>query len=497
MADTDSNTVTSATPEEDARQRASIDRSLRVPVLFFFTSGLLWLLASLVLGLMASIKFHSPDILGSSQFLNYSRLQPAHLNAFMYGWCFQVGFGAALWIMARLCRITLSKVAMLVMAGHFWNLAVSLGVVAILMGYGQSIQFLDFPVGVWPLMFISFSIIAGHIVMMFKARRDGHVFISQWYILAACFWFPWIYLTANLLIHHIPSAAVIGTAISGWYAGTLLVLWIVPIGLGATYYLIPKIAGRPIYSYQLALAGFWSLAIIGGWVGVQQYMGGPLPAWMPAVSGAAMIFLVVPMVAIGVNHYKTLQSNLGLVQYSPTLRFVFFGVIALAVFILLGAGFSLFRFGKIFQFTHAQLGYQMMGMYGFFTMVMFGAIYFIMPRLMQCEWRSGSWIRFHFWFSAYGTGAMLLCLLIGGLYQGQQAGQWQEMYALSIEVSWGFMVGRTIAWVFIILSNLMFLFHMLLMICRLGRRSGPATMIHPIVHGEQTLKPSSAQAQGA
>ena len=179
------------------------------------------------------------------------------------------------------------------------------------------------------------------------------------------------------------------------------------------------------------------------------------------------------------------------------LRFVFFGVIALAVFILLGAGFSLFRFGKIFQFTHAQLGYQMMGMYGFFTMVMFGAIYFIMPRLMQCEWRSGSWIRFHFWFSAYGTGAMLLCLLIGGLYQGQQAGQWQEMYALSIEVSWGFMVGRTIAWVFIILSNLMFLFHMLLMICRLGRRSGPATMIHPIVHGEQTLKPSSAQAQGA
>ncbi len=492
MADTETNIVTTATPEEDALQRAAIDRSLRVPVLFFFTSGLAWLLVSLVLGLLASIKFHSPDWLAGCPLLNYSRLQPAHLNAFVYGWAFQAGLGTALWIMGRLCRTPLTKTAMLVVAGHLWNLGVLIGVSAILMGFGTSIQFLDFPVGIWPLMFVSYALIAGYMVVMFKVRRDGHIYISQWYILAACFWFPWVYLTANLLIHHFPSAAVINTAIGGWFAGTLLMLWIVPIGLGVSYYLIPKIAGRSIYSYQLALLGFWSLAILGGWVGVQHYMGGPIPAWMPAVSGAAMIFLIVPMVAIGVNHHNTLKGRHHLINHSPTLRFIFFGAICFNVFILLGAAISLFRFGKIFQFSHVELGYQMTGLYGFFTMIMFGAIYFILPRLMNCEWRSGKWIRFHFWFSAYGTGAMLLSLFMGGLFQGQQAALYEETYVLSVEVAWGFMVGRTVAWSFIILSNLMFFFHVLLMICRLGKRSGEATLIHPMVEDEHEMKAAEA-----
>lgn len=482
-----SNILTPAATEEEARQRAAIDRSLRVPVLFFFTSGLIWLCIALLLGLAASVKLHSPDLFGSYSVLTYGRLQPAHMNAFVYGWAFQAGLGTALWIMARLCRITLSHTASLVVSGHLWNLGVLVGVVAILCGHGTSIPFLDFPVGVWIPLFLSYCVIAAYIVMMFKARRDGHIYITQWYLLAACFWFPWSYLTANVLIHYFPSAAVINTAVASWYGGTLLMLWVVPVGLGVTYYLIPKVVGRPVYSYQLALASFWSLAILGGWVGVQRLMGGPLPAWMPAVSGAATIFLIVPMVFIGFNHHNTMKGHHELVHYSPTLRFVVFGAVAFNVFIVLGAAFSLFRFGKIFQFSHGELGYQMTGLYGFFSMIMFGAIYFILPRLVGCEWRSGKWIRFHFWFSAYGTGAMLVALGMAGMFQGTQALIYDQPHVLSVEVAWGFLVGRSIAWGFIILSNVMFLFHVLLMICRLGRRSGQPTYIHP-PHPEHDLK---------
>ncbi len=483
------NNQTAAT--DDALQRAAIDRSLRVPVIFFFTSGLAWLFVSLVLGLLASIQLHSPDLLGACPLMSYGRLQPAHMNAFIYGWAFQVGFGAALWMMARLCRITLPRVASLVVAGHLWNLGVTIGVAGVLLGEGTSIQFLDFPKGVWILMLAAYCVIAGYIVMMFKARREEHVYISQWYLLAACFWFPWSYFTANLLIHHFPSAAVINAAIGSWYAGTLMILWIVPIALGTTYYLIPKLVGRPVASYQLAFASFWSLAMLGGWVGLQHYMGGPLPAWMPSVSGAAMIFLVVPMVFIGLNHHNTMKGHHDIIHYSPTARFVCFGAFAFNAFILLGAAFSLFRFGKYFQFTHGELGYYMTGLYGFFSMVMFGAIYYIMPRLMGCEWRSGKWIRFHFWFSAYGTGAMLIALIMAGLFQGRQAMAFDQEFALSVEVSYGFLVGRSLAWCFIILSNLMFLFHVLLMICRLGRRSGEATYIHPRDR-EHEMKPAQA-----
>ena len=42
---------------------AEIDASCRVPVLFFFISGLAWLLAGTVLALVASIKLHTPGFL--------------------------------------------------------------------------------------------------------------------------------------------------------------------------------------------------------------------------------------------------------------------------------------------------------------------------------------------------------------------------------------------------------------------------------------------------
>ena len=45
--------------EPDAVLRAAIDRSLRHPVMFFFTSGAAWLAVSLLLGLISSAKMHA------------------------------------------------------------------------------------------------------------------------------------------------------------------------------------------------------------------------------------------------------------------------------------------------------------------------------------------------------------------------------------------------------------------------------------------------------
>ena len=193
-----------------------------------------------------------------------------------------------------------------------------------------------------------------------------------------------------------------------------------------------------------------------------------------------MIFMIIPMVAIGINHHKTVEGRHFMVQYSPTFRFTFFGCIAFNALILLGAALSLFRFGGVAQFTHAESAFQMLGLYGFFTMIMFGAMYFIMPRLMGCEWCSSRMIRFHFWFSAYGTCAMIMVLFVGGIFQGVEQMRFEDPFVLSAEVSRGFMVGRTLAWIFILMANSVFFLHMLLMICRLGRRSKDATLIHPL-----------------
>src|SRR5688572_12164634 len=77
--------------EAEALERALIDASTRGPVLTFFATGIAWLLVSTLLGLIVSIKLHSPGFLGDTSFLTYGRVYPAYTNAFLYGWCSLAG----------------------------------------------------------------------------------------------------------------------------------------------------------------------------------------------------------------------------------------------------------------------------------------------------------------------------------------------------------------------------------------------------------------------
>src|SRR5262245_52085808 len=88
--------------EQAALERARIDDSTRVPVLFFFGSALFWLLAGTVLALGASIKMHAPGFLAEQDWLTFGRVRPAHVNTVVYGWGSLCGFGVLVWLMARL-----------------------------------------------------------------------------------------------------------------------------------------------------------------------------------------------------------------------------------------------------------------------------------------------------------------------------------------------------------------------------------------------------------
>ena len=113
---------------EDTQLRSEIDRSLRHPVMFFFTSGAAWLAVSLVLGIIASIKTHNPAFLGECSWIQYGRAFPAHMNALVYGWAAQAAFGVMIWLMARLSRQPSKNAGTLPVAGHVWNFAVLPGV---------------------------------------------------------------------------------------------------------------------------------------------------------------------------------------------------------------------------------------------------------------------------------------------------------------------------------------------------------------------------------
>ena len=466
------------TSDQDALLRAGIDRSLRHPVMFFLTSGAAWLAVSMVLGIVASAKVHSPEFLAGWSWLTYGRVFPAHINALVYGWGFQAAFAVIIWMMARLSRKECTAAGLILTAGHVWNLGVALGLVGILAGSGTGMPWMEFPAFVWPVLLASYFAIVIWSFIQFRVRPEGHVYISQWYLLAAMIWFPWIFITANTLLHWIPGHPVMAAGINAWYKSALVFLFFTPVALGTAYYLAPKVTGHSVYSYSLAKLGFWSLATIAPWAGMQKLAGAPIPYFMPYLGAAATVLLFIPAVAASINILRTTLTSPEIVSASPSLRFMLAGVVGLLLLAFAAVVLNLPESTlPLTQFSMSGYGFDVLAIYGFFSFVMFGAIYFIVPRVTRREWLSKRLIKMHFLFSVYGVVTVALVALFGGLQQGIGQEEWQQPWQGAATRAYPYAVATTIAWCFLLFSNIFFFIHLTLMWLRLGRRSSHPTLL--------------------
>jgi cytochrome c oxidase cbb3-type subunit I len=468
------------TSDVDRVERALIDASTRLPVLVFYTSAIAWLLLATFLGVLTSFKMHAPGFLADVSFLTWGRIRPAHLNAIIYGWGSMAGMGTSLWLMARLCRTTLRHPLLLISGAAFWNLGVLMGIVGILIGNSTGYEWLEFPGSSAITLFVAYLLIMTWAMIMFRYRRRGHVYITQWYLLGAFLWFPWLYAAAQVMLFVLPVQGVMQAAVNWWFANNLLFLWFGSIGLGTAYYMIPKVIGRPVHSYYLATIGFWTFALFSSWTGMQRLVDGPFPAWMITASIAATIFTIIPVATVGINHHMTMRGYFPLMRYSPTLRFTVFGAIAYTAFSFVGVIISLRSMARIVQFTEVGMGYTYMGLYAFFTMVIFGSMYYIVPRLVGREWRYASLIKLHFWGSAYGIGLMVLLLLVGGFAQGLSLNDPTLPFSEITDTIMPYLRGRTLSWILLTVSHLVFAFHFGLMLLGFGRTASVPTFLNPL-----------------
>jgi len=473
-------TISAAAGDTEQLERARIDASTRVPVLMFYASAMVWLLIGTLLAGFVSFKLHSPDWFSDVSFLTWGRLRPVHMNVMVYGWASMVAMGTAIWLMARLCRTTLRHPLIIVTGIWFWNIGVVIGVIGILMGYSTGYDWLEFPPYAAVVLFVAYALIISWAVLMFRFRRGDQIYITQWYLLAAFLWFPWLYAAAQAMLFVVPVQGVMQAAVGWWYANNLLFLWFGAIALGTAYYMIPKVIGRPVYSYHLATIGFWTYALFSSWTGMQRLVDGPFPAWMITASIAATILTIIPVATVGLNHHMTMQGYFPVMRYSPTLRFTVFGAMSYTVFSVLGILISLRSTARYLHFTEASIAYSHMGLYAFFTMIMFGSMYYIVPRLVGREWRYASLIKLHFWASAYGVGLMSLMLLVGGLTQGADQNDTSMTFIESVASVLPYVRGRTVAALLLTVSHFIFAFHFGLMLFGLGRTSTVPTFLNPV-----------------
>jgi cytochrome c oxidase cbb3-type subunit 1 len=436
-----------------------VDRSIRIPVLIFLASAVFWLIVASGFWLLASSQIHTPTAwwtFPGVAWLSFGRAYPAFLNCFVYGWATCAGVGVGIWLLARFTSVPLRKPLFPILAAVTWNIGLAVGVYSVMVGATTGKQMLEFPTYAAFILFLGFVMVGLWALTIFRARRPEHTYISQWYILGAFLWFSWMYSTANILLNFTSAPGPAQPAINWWYAGSLIDLWLTPIALGTAYYLIPKLVGRPIYSYKLALFGFWSLAFLGGWTGLTHLIGGPLPAWMITASIVARMLMILPVLAVATNFHLTLKGKFEDLNLNPALRFVVIGTMIYTAYGIAGSLISTRTIAQVTQFTFVTFGHAQLGLFGFYSMILFGAYYYIVPRVLDRQWLSRGLVKAHFWLSVVGIGLLFFSLTMGGLIQGFGLQDPQVSMRAVSDLIGPFLLMQNFAVLLLVLANLDF-----------------------------------------
>lgn len=404
-----------------SHQRPGFGRetALRGPFVFFFVAALVWLLAASALGLIAALKLWMPSFL-NCEWLTYGRVTIVQKNLFIYGWATNALLAVNLWLLSRLTSFEFRNGWIAVFGGLVWNATLIYGVQQIFAGFLNGFSLLEMPREVGPVFAIAFLLAGFWPVVAFARRPSGHTFAAQWYVVGASFLFPIFYLIAQLLVLWCPASGVVQALVASWFVQNLLQLWLAASALGIAYYFIPKVLERPLAGYYLATVGFWTFFLFAGWTAPATLLGSPIPVWIQSVGVVAMVMSIVPIIITAINFHGTFAQNGGWANAwnSTSLRWVALGTISFTFVGLLRAIFYTRGYSAIVRFTEFYQGLDHLLVYGFVTMVIFGAAYFILPRVTGALWPSVKLIHVHFWSV---TLALIVSTLVS-LYGGYQTG---------------------------------------------------------------------------
>lgn len=455
---------TKTSPTELAAREAA-DRSSALPAFVLIGCSVVWLIVASFTGLLASLKLHWPDLMTEHAWLSFGRLRTMHLNGVAYGWAPLGLLGLAIWMLPRLLRTQLLGGRLVIFGALLWNAALIAGMGGLAIGINAGMEWLEIPWQIGVLFAIGGMLVGLPMALMLTRRKVNHLYVSVWYMGAALFWFPTLYIVAKVPGVHF---GVEQATMNWWYGHNVLGLFYTPLSLAAVYYFLPKVIGRPVRSYNLSLLGFWTLAFFYGQVGAHHLIGGPIPEWLITLSIVQSVMMIIPVLAFSINQHMTLKGHFSALRHSPVLRFIVFGAVMYTLASVQGSFQALRTVNATTHFTHFTVAHAHIGMYGFVSMVIFGGVYFVMPRILNTAWPKPSLITWHFWLVVAGFAVYMITLSIGGVLQGLALLDPAREFMESVAVTMPWLQGRSIGGALMTLGHLVFALHVFLIIVRSG-----------------------------
>lgn len=439
--------------------KLEVSPELKKIVFRYIGASVFWLIFGTFIGLYLSMKLVYPE-LDSQSFLAFGRLRPVHTNTVFWGWSSLAMVGLAQFVIARTSHRELysNKLAMVA----FWliNSSLVIGNLCLMSGINNGGG--EYREYIWPVfgLFLAGLIVTFYnFYMTIAHRKISEIYISNWYILAALIW-----TTILVSIGYLPfyQNGLGETVIQGYYMHQGVGMWFMTFTLGLIYYYLPASVNKPIYSYSLGVLAFWTQMLFYTMIGTHHFIFSPLPWWLQTVAIVFSMGMFIPVTAGTTNFLMTMRGSWSQISRSYILPFFLVGIIFYWVGSAQGS-FQAFRFTNyVWHFTDFNVAHSHMTMYGIICFILWGAIYFIIPKMTGVQPKQ-NWVGAHFWLAFVGLFIYMTALMTGGTLKGLS---WIEgnPFIQSVELMREYWIWRAVGGSLMFISHCIFVYNFYVMV---------------------------------
>jgi cytochrome c oxidase cbb3-type subunit 1/cytochrome c oxidase cbb3-type subunit I/II len=386
----------------------------------FCLTSAFWMMVATFYGLLGATELIAPDLTANIGGIVFGRVRPTHINLVLFGFVTPGLLGAAFYFIPRLLGTPLYSERLGVFTAAAWNTALVASVATLAMGMTQGREYAEL---IWPIdvtVVAAFSLVFFNFIMTVRRRREPILYVSVWYVLAACILTACTFALGNV-VWRPDSGALVGIhdAILLWFYGhNVFGLLLTPLSAGVTYYVIPRATRSPLYSHTLSLLGFWSLIVVYTHIGTHHLLQVPVPTWLKVVAIVDSIAMVIPVMAFLINIWYTAKGKLGEIHADIGAKFVFTGTIMYFFVSIQGSFMALPDVQRVTHFNNWVVAHAHIGVLGFAGMIALGGIYYTIPKMTGRPLFSRFLADFQYWMVLIGMVGFTIVLTIAGLIQG-------------------------------------------------------------------------------
>ncbi|MBM3473778.1 MAG: cytochrome-c oxidase [Armatimonadetes bacterium] len=387
----------------------------------FLVSGAVWFCAGTLWGLIGAMHLAAPDFFRGIPWLEFGRIRPAHTTIVLLGFVTSALIGATLYILPVVLRTKLYGERVANLGMWVWNLAMLSGCISLPLGYTQGREYAELVFPIDCLVVIAFLCLTYSLVMTVATRHENVLYVSVWYGLGGVLWTAVLWVPGNVMWRP-PGGAMIGIVDAvwlWWYGHNIFGLATTPMAVAVAYYIIPRIARKPLYSHTLSLIGFWTLLALYTHIGAHHLLQAPVPTWLKTVSVIDSVAMVVPVATVLVNLWLTMRGALREFADSWPGKLIFAGSIWYLITCIQGPLQSLPSVQRHTHFNNWVIGHAHIAVLGFAGMTALGGLWYVLPLVARRKVYSQPLIGLQYWLVLIGVAGFFVVLTAAGLIQGE------------------------------------------------------------------------------